>query len=261
MGSSAAIVGGGLGGLGGELGQIERLFRSSRYPKDPARPEYPWPGRYAPGVARRQRLRRDESQAQTREALLAAALQLFDDKGFAATSITDIADQAGYTTGAVYSNFANKDDLFLAVLERQVTIEIAALQEALADERSMGARLEVVGRWYASQAGQGRRRTRALAELALLAGSRETAHARLRDQRRFFHDAVEALLQQQAAELGIEFRLPLPTLASTVLALLEGFALGSAIGDDDADSAAALVAGLEMLLRPVAPPERPEESG
>jgi AcrR family transcriptional regulator len=208
----------------------------------------------------RQRLRRDESQAQTREALLAAAQRLFDDKGFAATSITDIAEAAGYTTGAVYSNFANKDDLFLAVLERQVTIEMAALQEALAGERSMGARLDVVGRWYASQAGQGRRRTRALAELALLSGNRETAPARLRDQRRFFHDALEGLLRQQAAELGIEFRLPLPTLASNVLALLEGFALGSAIGDDDAGSAAALVAGLEMLLRPVAPPGAPPGS-
>ena len=57
-------------------------------------------------MPRRQRLRRDESQAQTREALIEAAQELFDVKGFAATSITDIAEAAGYTTGALYSNFS-----------------------------------------------------------------------------------------------------------------------------------------------------------
>ena len=59
-------------------------------------------------------------------------------------------------------------------------------------------------------------------------------------------------LSAQEVELGIEFRMPLPTLATAVQALLEGFALGSAI-DDDVDTAA-LTAALEMLLRPAAPP-------
>jgi AcrR family transcriptional regulator len=200
----------------------------------------------------RQRLRRDESQAQTREALLAAARDLFDAKGFAATSIADIAEEAGYTTGAVYSNFASKDDLFLAVLERQLTLEMTALQEALSAERSLDARLDVVGRWYASQAGEGRRRTRILAELALLSGRGGRAHTRLREQRKRLHEAVAAMLHQQGVELGVQFHLPLPTLASAVVALLEGFALSSAI-DDEVD-AAALTAALEMLLRPITPP-------
>jgi AcrR family transcriptional regulator len=200
----------------------------------------------------RQRLRRDESQAQTREALLHAAGELFDAKGFGATSIADIAEQAGYTTGAVYSNFASKDDLFLAVLERQVVAEMRALQEALSAETTIDARLAVVGRWYASQAGQGRRRTRVLAELALLSGRPSGAPGRLHEQRKLLHQAIAALLHQQEIELGIEFRLPLPTLATAVQALLEGFALSSAI-DDDVDTAA-LVAALEMLLRPHPPP-------
>jgi AcrR family transcriptional regulator len=196
----------------------------------------------------RQRLRRDESQAQTREALLAAARERFDAQGFAATSIADIADAAGYTTGAVYSNFASKDDLFLAVLEQQLTLEITALQRALSAEATIDGRFAVVGRWYASQAGEGRRRTRVLAELALLSGRGGPTQARLREQRQLLHKAVAALLRQQEVELGIEFQLPLPQLATAVLALLEGFALGSAI-DDDVDPGA-LTAALEMLLRP-----------
>lgn len=196
----------------------------------------------------RKRLSRDESRARTREAILAAAGQLFDDRGFAATSISDIADAAGYTTGAVYSNFTGKEDLFLAVMERQMTDEVAAIGAALSAEPTVAGRLEVVTRWYASQAGRGRRRTRAVAEIALLARNAEETRARLRAQRHQVHEAMAGLLRQQEVELGFTFRVPVPVLATALLAMLEGFALGSAIGDDV--DPAALVAALELVLQP-----------
>ena len=54
----------------------------------------------------------------TISALLDAAMELFADQGYGATSIQDICDRAGLTKGAFYSNFANKDALFLALLDR-----------------------------------------------------------------------------------------------------------------------------------------------
>src|SRR6202034_4318244 len=51
-------------------------------------------------------------------ALLDAAMELFAEQGYGATSIPDICTRAGLTKGAFYSNFANKDDLFLALLDR-----------------------------------------------------------------------------------------------------------------------------------------------
>jgi AcrR family transcriptional regulator len=54
----------------------------------------------------------------TVNALLDAALELFAEQGFGATSIPDISRRAGLTKGAFYSNFANKDALFLALLDR-----------------------------------------------------------------------------------------------------------------------------------------------
>jgi AcrR family transcriptional regulator len=51
-------------------------------------------------------------------ALLDAAMELFAEQGFGATSIPDISARAGLTKGAFYSNFANKDALFLALLDR-----------------------------------------------------------------------------------------------------------------------------------------------
>lgn len=64
----------------------------------------------------RKRLNREESQAQTRRALLVAAGKVIAKRGFGGTSVEDIAKEAGYTRGAFYSNFKGKDDLFIELL-------------------------------------------------------------------------------------------------------------------------------------------------
>ena len=50
----------------------------------------------------------------TREALLASAREVFAHRGFHAASLEEIAEAAGFTRGAVYSNFENKEELFFA---------------------------------------------------------------------------------------------------------------------------------------------------
>ena len=63
------------------------------------------------------RLSRVETQVRTRQRLVEAAGVVFARRGFHAASIEQVAKEAEYTKGAVYSNFRSKDDLFLAVLE------------------------------------------------------------------------------------------------------------------------------------------------
>lgn len=65
------------------------------------------------------RLTREESQALTRKRLLESARTLFSRDGYAAASIERIAEHAGYSKGAAYSNFESKEALFLEVLELQ----------------------------------------------------------------------------------------------------------------------------------------------
>ena len=83
--------------------------------------------RRAPTRARR--------QAQTRAELVAAAERLFVSQGFHATTLDAVADAAGYTKGAVYSNWSGKEDLFLAVYEQRVGRFLPRLREALATAR------------------------------------------------------------------------------------------------------------------------------
>jgi len=59
--------------------------------------------------------RTKEEALETRNCLLSAALKLFCDKGIAATTLTDIASEAGVTRGAVYWHFKNKADIFEAI--------------------------------------------------------------------------------------------------------------------------------------------------
>src|SRR3954447_648557 len=86
---------------------------------------------YSCSVTPRRRLTREESKARTRQELLRAASRLFLRNGFVATSLSDIAEEAGLTKGAVYSKFESKEDLFLALLAGSEGRRFAA-QEALA---------------------------------------------------------------------------------------------------------------------------------
>ena len=75
---------------------------------------------------------RAERQAQTRKELVDAAERLFTAQGFHATSLDAVAAEAGFTKGAVYSNFASKEDLFFVVYERRMDVRVAEVERTIA---------------------------------------------------------------------------------------------------------------------------------
>jgi AcrR family transcriptional regulator len=87
----------------------------------------------------RKRLTREESRDLTRQRLLDAAAVIIAKKGLAAASVENIAERAGYTRGAFYSNFDSKNDLFLELLRRDHQNVQDNLRKLLdADPRSDG---------------------------------------------------------------------------------------------------------------------------
>lgn len=79
------------------------------------------------------RLSREESRLQTRAHLLAAAKRLFVERGFGATSLRDIAAEAGYTQGAFYSNFASKEELFVELMRERSKAQMSDIARTLND--------------------------------------------------------------------------------------------------------------------------------
>jgi AcrR family transcriptional regulator len=83
---------------------------------------------------RKPRLTRAEARARTRELLLNAAARTFARKGFAGASVEEIAEEAGFTVGALYSNFASKEDLFLELMSGRARDRVSDTEEVLAGE-------------------------------------------------------------------------------------------------------------------------------
>lgn len=86
------------------------------------------------------RLTREESRRRTRTLLLDAAERVFARRGYRGASVDEIAEEAGFSKGAVYSNFANKEELFLGLLDRR-RVGHAASADGAARTRDGLARL------------------------------------------------------------------------------------------------------------------------
>ena len=94
------------------------------------------------------RMTRAESQAQTRSQLVKTARQLFFEDGYHPTSLEKVADAAGFSKGAVYSNFRNKDELCIAVLDEVRAQRLAEILDIMAkpDTSSRVEALQRMGR-------------------------------------------------------------------------------------------------------------------
>lgn len=91
------------------------------------------------------RLSRSERTAHTRRELLAAAERRFFVHGYHGTTLDDIADEAGYTKGAVYSTFKSKAGLFLALFDEVTERRLQELRELLAPHDDDEARFRALG--------------------------------------------------------------------------------------------------------------------
>ncbi len=79
-----------------------------------------------------EKLGRQARKELTRRLLIDAAAAVFARRGFDAASLDEVADAAGFTKGAVYSNFSSKTDLIMALIERRTAEQAVTAARALA---------------------------------------------------------------------------------------------------------------------------------
>ena len=168
---------------------------------------------------------RAESRQRTRERLLGAAKDVFAQQGYRRASVEQIASEAGYTIGALYSNFASKEELLLALLEQQVgriaerVVNAAVAADGATEKLRAGAR-----EWMSFLDEE--------PELYALMIEFWTIWVRDKEQRprhaqRFAEVRmyIGGLIQQKADDLGVAMRLPPEQIGAVVLALADGLAL------------------------------------
>lgn len=97
----------------------------------------------APGAAASAgtiRMTREQRRANTCERLLAAARRVFARSGFHGASVEEVASEAGFSTGALYSNFDGKEDLFLTLMEREIDEHAREIVEAVRPRATVAER-------------------------------------------------------------------------------------------------------------------------
>ena len=168
-------------------------------------------------------------------------------RGYAETSVDTIAHAAGYTTGAVYSNFGGKADLFLAVLESTSARELKTVRDALAaavtDEQRLGVFTATI------VADPERWRTRIAATIEFLGETRHRSAMveRIRAAQSVADEVVAEILSALCEALGIEPPADLAATTRDVSALINGYAVKS-LYDDSFDLTHAVSAAVSALL-------------
>lgn len=131
-------------------------------------------------------------RARTRQALVEAASALVGEKGFERTSLEDVARRAGMSRGAIYGNFRDRDDLFLAVAERRWQ-PVAPPFRAGA---SLREQMRILGETVAAQAEARRARAVGALSFQLYALTHAEMRARLNEENgRLYSWAEDHLLR------------------------------------------------------------------
>jgi AcrR family transcriptional regulator len=208
-------------------------------------------------VILRSRRTRKESKALTRQRLAAAGRKVFLRRGFHASSLEEIALEAGVTKGAVYSNFANKGDLFLAIFDRHIEERLGAYAASMAVLPAEG--LESLARKHArvmlAKGDQEARWARLQAEVWTHASDDPDLASALMVRRDRMLNGVAALVEKIAEVARVEFALPPREVARAAGGLARGLMLERLLGPgspSDAqfeDTFAALICGLARPAR------------
>lgn len=98
------------------------------------------------------RLTREESRALTRVKLLASAREVVAREGYEGASVERIAEEAGFSKGAFYSNYSSKEEIFLELLETHSLQDVQEISELLGDATDPLQMINVISNWAAERA-------------------------------------------------------------------------------------------------------------
>ena len=178
------------------------------------------------------RLTRKEKQAHTRECLMHSAARVFARRGLQQASIDEVAEEAGYTKGAFYANFKNKEELFLAMLDERFAKRIDDIEEVIAGEGSAAQKARRVGDQLAQTLRADREWERLFFEFSAYAARDEDFRQELVTRYRTMRDRIVAALRADFARGGKEAALPLEQVALMTTAMSHGFALEKLLEGD-----------------------------
>ena len=203
----------------------------------------------------------ERRRAMTRQHLLDAAAIVFARNGFHGSTLDEVAATAGFTKGAVYSNFKSKDDLFLELVDDRIDRQFAVVSEVLEsgshDAAEQFPRIREIFRrdmfwdddfvtlWL---------------EFVLYARRNPEVQAKLASSVQRSRAQVQALIEHEYAIIGVRPSYPTRDLAEISLALFNGLGIDrlvnpSVVTDQTLDTTLSFLYGAMGVDREVEPAE------
>jgi AcrR family transcriptional regulator len=184
---------------------------------------------------KRKRETRAEKQARTRAELIAAAAAVFARRGYRGASVEEIAEEAGYSHGAVYSNFSGKAELFLAVFEDYMAErvrELAETQMALAEDAPLEQRARALADQWMDRLGRDPESVVLHMEFIAHSGRDRELARRFGARSSAMREALARYIRHYQEEVGAELPLSADDLAMAMRALGIGLGVESLVSPD-----------------------------
>lgn len=195
-------------------------------------------------------------RAHTRDRLVDAAIRVFAARGIQGATVEEISETAGFTRGAFYSNFDDRDAICVAVLDRLVDTNMEAMAQAVASveepDAPVPALIERAVDMMLAVQPEGRDWVLASTELRLHAARDAAFGAVYADRMRTVNERVHTTVSAAIERIGLRFEVPTDE-AIGVLTAIHGFGVLEALvsGTTEGPTPRSLYVGvLTALLRP-----------
>jgi AcrR family transcriptional regulator len=199
-------------------------------------------------MPRRRRLTRTEQQAETRRRLLDAAIKVFSKRGLHDATLDEIADAAGYSRGAVYSNFEGKDDLLLCVFEERIEPRLREAAGPLIEAANAREQGEAMRELVRALLTQERAYLQLLLEFWGFAARNRRVARRFAEVRRHRRAQIEGMIRERLERRDGAGGPAPDVLAATFLATTLGL-LFEALVDREFDAEAIQATAFELIAR------------
>jgi AcrR family transcriptional regulator len=169
-----------------------------------------------------ERLTPERRKEMTRTALLDAAEAIFAERGYNGVGLEDIAQAAGFTKGAIYSNFGSRQKLFLAVLDRRNGRLLDAYAQLLEGDASHSASASDVARVWAEQELADQTSLILSLEFRLAALRDESVRVLLAEFERETEQRIARFVSERLADAGEELAVRVEDFAAIIYAANQG---------------------------------------
>lgn len=160
---------------------------------------------------------------------------IFNKKGVAGTSLSDMTEATGLTKGAIYGNFADKDEVAVAAFEHNVERVFAGLSEVIGKEETAVGKLKSITQFYRNYLGQNRFEFGC--PMANTATEADDTHPLLRAkvQERYmkWRKGIEKILKAGVASGELKDEFDVREFASLIIVVIQGSVVVSKATNDD----------------------------